>query len=292
MRTVRFYAQFLLFSVITLGVYFLFSDFARLKLNTADASTYLNIAENIASGKGFVLSFDLYQFFTALYHPILPYMQSVYPLLCSFVFMLHGGMEQVIKLNIFILGINSALAFYIIQRYVPSRLNVLFLIWLVFSFNFYISALFAWTEELHLLLFLISFIVFLRFPENPRLLGWVGVLNGFLFLIRVAQIYSILAYLLVICITDGRTQEKMKNVVVFMAGFFVVVLPYQLFNLVVYHALYPQYIKPAADYTLARISSASTYQEGHVGILNPSGFKFSFANVGYFDRSIRSFHTN
>jgi len=287
---IRFYTQFLLFSVITVGIYFIFEEFASLKLNTADASTYLNIGENIVSHKGFVVSYNLYQSFTSLYRPIWPYMQSLYPLLCALVFKFHGGLEQVIKVNIFILGLNSALAFYIIQRFIPSRLNVFFLIWLAFSFNFYVSAFFAWTEEFHLFLFLISFVLFLRFPQNPRILGWVGVFNGVLFLVRVAQVYSILAYLLIICVTEDNVQEKLRNILNFSAGILAVVVPFQIFNWVAYHSLYPQYIKPAADYTLARISNLSTYRPGHVGIDNPIGFRFSVENCWYFYQHMMEFY--
>jgi len=273
----------LVFLMITLGVYYIFADFALLKLNTADASTYLNIAENIVSHKGFVVSYNLYQFFTAHYYPIWPYMQSIYPLLCSIVFMFHGGIEQVIRLNIFILGLNTALIFYIIQTVVPSRLNVLFLVCMVFSFNFYISAFYAWTEQFHLLLF---FIIFLKYSDRPRGLAAVGLLNGILFLVRVAQIYNIMAYLLVILIAEVNIRQRTKNVLIFMGGFLAIVGPYQLFNLAVYHAFYPQYIKPAADYTMARISKLSTYKPGYPGLYNPVGFG---GNREYFYQHLSDF---
>ncbi len=275
-------AQFLLFFVITLGVYLVFVDFAHLKFITADAGTYLNIAENIASHKGFVTSFNIYQFFITHDHPLWPYIPPLYPLLCSLVFMLHGGIEQVIKLNILILGINTALIFYIIQTLVPSRFNLLFLIFLLFSFNFYHSALFPWTEQFHLLLFLISFILFLRFSKQPRWLGWLGIINGVLFLIRVSQTYSILAYLLVILVTDDKIQVRLKNAFIFTAGFMMVFVPYQLFNCLAYHSFFPQYIKPAAEYSLAGISNLSTYRPGVLGIYNPLGIRFSMANIRYF----------
>src|ERR1039457_4065908 len=44
---------FLLFGLITFGVYLIFVDFAHLRFITPDASTYLNISENIISQKGF-----------------------------------------------------------------------------------------------------------------------------------------------------------------------------------------------------------------------------------------------
>jgi len=280
-------AQFLFYSVIILGVYFIFADFARLKLNTADASTYLNIAENIAAHKGFVVTFDLYQFFTAHEHPLWPFLHPVYPLLCALVFILHGGIEQVIRLNIFILGINAALVFYLISRYCPSRLNLLFLFCLVFSFNFFYTSIFPWTEQLHLMFFLITFILFLRFPDRLAGLLSVGALNGFLFLIRVSHVYSLPAYLLVLGLSGGEFRERLRNVLVFLAGFLAVLGPYQLFNWLVFHSLYPEYLKPAADYTLARVSHLSGYRPGHAGMYNPSGFQFAMSHIGYFCNHVK-----
>ena len=281
--------QSLFFIVIVLGVYFSFADFARLKLNTADASTYLNIAENIASHKGFVVSFNLYQSFTSHYYPIWPYIQSIYPILCSFVFMAHGGIEQVIKMNIFILGLNAALIFYIILVFVPSRLNALFLIWLVFSFDFFYSAMFAWTEQLYLLLFLISFILFLRYSNSSRGLLWIGVLNGVLFLVRVAHAYSFMAYVVLIFLAEGSFSQRSKNALILAGGFLLIVGAYQLFNYLVYHSFYPQYIKPAVDYTQARILGVSTYREGYTGLYDPFSQRSSFAHLGYFYRHIGQF---
>jgi len=263
-------------------VYLIFADFAALKLNTADASTYLNIAENIVSHKGFVVSFDLYQFFSGHYHPLWPFMHPIYPLLCSLVFLVHGGIEQVIRLNIIILGLNAALIFYIAQRYISSRFNVLFLVFVIFSFNFFYSAIFPWTEQLHLLIFLICFILFLKFPNQPRALWWVGVLNAVLFLIRVSHIYSIAAYLFIICVSEEKIQQRLKNALIFIFGFLIVMGPYQLFNWVNYHTFYPEYLKPAADYTLARVSNLAYYHLGHIGIINPQGFKHSAIQITYF----------
>ncbi|MBF0511183.1 MAG: hypothetical protein HQL13_02530 [Candidatus Omnitrophica bacterium] len=286
------YLRFLLYAIITLGVYWAFQDFALFQFNTADASTYLNIAENICSHKGFVVSYNLYHFFTSHYYPIWPYMQFLYPLLCSCVFKLHGGLEQVIRVNIFILGLNAAFVFYIVRRFVPSRLNVFFWVTLVFSFNFYFTAFYAWTEQLHLLIFLVSFILFVRFPQDRRVLLGVGMLNGVLFLIRVAQIYSILAYVMMMVFLDKGLRQKLISIGVFLLGFLMVLAPFQLFNWGHYHALYPQYIKPAADYTLARISSFSCYHEGKVGIFNPQGFRCAWDNVGHFCHHLKAFYSH
>src|SRR4051812_42567640 len=123
----RFWSIFFSILIVT-AVYLMFVDFAAIKMITADASTYLNIGENITHGRGFTVSFNLYQHFNTLYHPLWQYMQPVYPLLCALVMFFKGGIEEVTKVNIFILGINAALVFWIIRQFVPSRLNGLFIV--------------------------------------------------------------------------------------------------------------------------------------------------------------------
>ena len=221
-------SQFLVFIAIVFGVYFIFVDFSGLKLNTADASSYLNVAENIVTHKGFVVSYNLYESFNSFYHPIWPYMQSLYPLLCALVFKLHGGIEQVIKVNILILGINSALIFYIIQKLIPTRFNVLFVFFLVFSSNFFISALYPWTEQLHFLCLIITFILFLKYSRSPKCLYGLGFLNAVFMLVRVAHVYNFFGFLPVLFIGKDPLRRKLHRAFSFVGGFIMAYGLYQV----------------------------------------------------------------
>ena len=269
-------SNFLVYIIIIFGIYDVFEGLSHLTLNTADASTYLNIAENVVSHRGFVVSFNLYQFFTTHYHPIWPYIQPVFPLLCALVFMAHGGIVQVIQTNIFILGLNAALIFYILQVYIPNRLNILFLVWLIFSPNVFYSSMFAWTEQSYLFLYLISFIIFLRWSHVTKAIFWIGTLNGVLFLARAAHVYCLVPYALMILWGEGSVSQRLKRALLFTGGFLLVVGAYQWINYTVYHSFYPEYLKPAVGYTQARISSLSTYRDGYAGLYDPLGEKFRF----------------
>ena len=271
-------SQFLVFIAIVFGVYFIFVDFSGLKLNTADASSYLNVAENIVTHKGFVVSYNLYESFNSFYHPIWPYMQSLYPLLCALVFKLHGGIEQVIKANILILGINSALIFYIIQRLIPTRFNVLFVFFLVFSSNFFISALYPWTEQLHFLCFIITFILFLKYSRSPKCLYGLGFLNAVFMLVRVAHVYNFLGFLPVLFIEKDPLRRKLHRAFSFVGGFIMAYGLYQLFCLFSYHILYPEYARSGAGYGLARLTDGIIYNPDKVGIQLFLGPFFSLKN--------------
>ncbi|MBF0521787.1 MAG: hypothetical protein HQL24_01900 [Candidatus Omnitrophica bacterium] len=258
----RFSPSFFIFSIIVIGVYLFFADFALMRWNTADGSTYLNIAENIANHKGFVVSYNFYHCFTGLYHPLWPYMQPLYPILCS-LFVTHGGITQVIRVNIFILGINSALIFFLLQSLIRTRLNILFLFSLIFSFHFFISALACWTEQLHLLLFIISFILFIKFSAHRRILFWLGALNGLMMLVRFAHLYNFAAYILVILIgQEGREpfRDRLKSLISFSSGFILIFGSYELLNLIFFHSLYPQYAQPGANYYYASKTALATYR--------------------------------
>jgi hypothetical protein len=254
-------------TIIILGVFWVFKDYAALKILTADASAYLNIAENIITGRGFVISFNLYQSFSSLYYPIWPYIQPLYPLFCSL--FISGGIERVIQANIVLLGINAALLFCLLQILMPTKWNVIFIVWLIFSFNFFICATLPWTEEFHLALFLISFILFLKYAQNRSVLGWLGFLNGVLMLVRFAHIYHVAAYVAVLALWPGRGKDKLKNIMYFAGGFMVFFAAYQAFNWIAYHQLYPQYSQAATNYSKARFTHLPVYHEGGIGIDSP-----------------------
>ena len=282
--------RFLVFVVIVFGVYFIFVDFAGLKLNTADASSYLNVAENIASHKGFVTSYNLYESFKTFYHPIWPYMQLLYSLLCALVFKFHGTIEQVIKVNIFLLGVNSALIFYIIQKLIPTRLNVFFIFFLVFSSNFFISALYPWTEQFYFFCFIITFILFLKYTKSPKHLIGLGFLNGVWMLIRVAHLYNFLGFLPVFFIGKDPLRRKLHRAFCFAGGFMAAYGLYQLFCLISYHVFYPAYAQGAAGYGLARLTGAIIYNPDKAGIQIFLGSFFSLKSFWCMGEHLRDFY--
>ena len=282
------YKIFLL-GIVVFSIFIFFVDFVHLKFITADGSIYLNIAENIANHKGFVVSYNLCQCFKGLYHPIWAYYQPLYPIFASF-FINHGGMVEVIKANIFIFALNAILIFYIVERIIPSFFNLLFCFFLVISLNFYLSALFAWTEQLHFFCFIVTFILFLKFKDNPKHLLWLGFLNGIFMFIRVAHLYNFLAYLPVIFIGKDSLREKFNRAFSFVGGFTLAYGAYQLFCLLVYHTFYPYYARPGASYGMARFDSGIVYDLNKVGLQVPFGPVFYLQHLSYVGEHLRDFY--
>ncbi len=273
-------SKYLYFGILVLGIFIIFVDFAYLKLNTADGSIYLSTAENIASHKGFVVSYNLCQFFNTLYYPIWPYYQYLYTLLCSLLIK-HGGILQVIKANILFFAFNATLVFYMIRKLMPSRLNILFIFYLIFSFNFYISALYVWTEQFHLFCFLVTFLLFLKYSKQPKHLVWIGFLNGICMLIRVAHLFNFLAYLPFIFLQKDSWKMKFKRAIAFAGGFILFYGLYQLFCWCSYHAFYPQYAQPGANYGQASYVGGLIYSPDKVGIQITLGPVVSLLHFSY-----------
>lgn len=281
--------SFLVSALIGLGVFFIFFNFSYLKLNTADSSLYLSTAENIANHKGFVVSFNLCQSFNTLYHPLLPYYQPLYSFFSS-LFINHGGIVKVIQMNILFFALNAVLVFYIIQNLIPTRFNVFFIFILVFSSNFFTSALYPWTEQFHFFCFIITFMLFLKYAKSPKCLYWLGILNGVLMLVRVAHLYNFLGFLPVFFIGKDPLRQKFDRVFSFASGFILAYGLYQLFCFVLYHVLYPQFARPGVSYGLARLTDGIIYNPDKVGIQVSLGSFFSLKNFLFIGQHLRDFY--
>jgi hypothetical protein len=279
----------LILLLIVLAVFLIFLDFSYLKLNTADSSIYLSTAENIAHHKGLVVSYNLCQSFKGLYHPLLPYYQPLYSMFVSF-FIDHGGILLVIQMNILLFALNAALIFYLLQSFIPTRLNILFVFLLVFSYNFYFSSMYPWTEQFYFFGFIINFILFLKYKESRHILFWLGAFNGLLMLVRVAHLYNFAAFLPILFIGNDPWRRKCARALCFVSGFVVAYGFYQLFCLKTFHALYPEYARPGASYGMARITSGIIYNADKVGIQLSPGALFSMKSLGIIVRHLKDFY--
>ncbi len=264
--------------VISSALYLIFISFSYSGFNTADASLYLSTAENIAGHKGFVVSYNLYQQFNTLYHPVFPYYQPVYSLFAS-LFIGHGGIVKVVQVNILLFVFNVLLIYYLIQKLIPTRFNILFILFLAFSYDFYVSALYAWTEQLYFLCFIITFILFLKYSKSPRHLVWLGALNGVLMLVRVAHFYNFAGFLPLLFFGEYPLRQKFNKAFSFIGGFILAFGLYQLFCLAAYHAFYPECPRPAMDYSIAHHTSGIIYHLNTVGIQVLSGPFLTLGNL-------------
>ena len=274
MKNIRYILNYIFkfypYCILSLVVFIVFVDFAYLNFNSPDACIYLSTAENIAHHQGFLVSYNLSQSFKTLYYPIWPYYQYLYSIFCSF-FIDHGGSIQVIKINILLFALNVSFVFYIVQQLIPTRLNILFICSLTLSLDFFISALYPWTEQLHFFCFIITFILFLKYFKNPKHLIWLGFLNGVFMLVRYAHFFNVLGYLPFIFFDKAPFREKFNRTIAFVGGFVLFYGLYQMFCWHTYHAFYPQYARSIENYNLADEFGGIVYNLDKVGIQISSG---------------------
>lgn len=233
------------------------------ELMSPDAAGYLDIARRFWGHGSLVTGFDFYQYWPGATHPVLPYMQPLYPILLGWTAVL-GGVRAMIAANLVVFAIACGLTTTLTAR-VGGRVTAVFAgLILGFSSNALYSAIHPWTESLHLLVLLVAIGAFAR-PSVPRPL--VGVLLAVSALVRFAGVYNAAGLLLAVPLVRGWNRGALKDVVAILAGFLAVAIPYEAFCLLRYGALYPEYLAAAKDWTIATQSGGGTFRRAIPALL-------------------------
>jgi len=205
-----------------------------------DACLYLNMGKNFFEGRGFVITYNFSHFWKTLSYPAALFIHPLYSFFAGFVFFLFKSLKMVTFLNIFIAYLNLILIFYLF----PFSKRVRYFICILASFNytFFYTSLFPWTEQLHLSFLLVSFYFLKKFSQKrySYLPFIIGVIMGIATLVRVANVFNIVGYILIFLFFFS---PKLKNIFLFILGVTVIMLPYELFCFLNYGEFYPQYLK-------------------------------------------------
>lgn len=237
-------------------IFFATLPFARLELITADASGYLDIGRNLFSGNGAISTYNLYQFWPDISHPCLPYMQSVYPFIAGLIWWLFN-IKAVVVFNILLLSLNAILLYKIIRLELSCFISFQIVLLLGLSWNLVFSAIFPWSEHLHLFLFLLSLFIYCKYEASCLLLGMILAVS---YLVRVGSLYNISAFFITIAIIKGLKNNVLKDYFCILLGFSIIFLPYQLFCYFKYGLLYPEYLTAAKTFRGAEIFSGAVYK--------------------------------
>ncbi len=232
---------------------------SQAELMSPDASGYLDMGRNIFSGKGFVISYNLNQFWQGQEHPSLPYMHPLYPILAGALWSLFQSVIAVIQGNILLWALNCVLVFGVLRFCVDRWTALVACLFLGFARGLVFTALFPWTEQLHLFLLLAAVWLNLRFPRSQF---WVGLVLGFSFLARAGGLYSILAFGVTLVLLRGSSKEALAGYGKAALGLLLVVGGYEVMCLLLYHAAYPQYAGAAAGYWVAEHYPGASYSAG------------------------------
>ena len=279
---------------------------------TADSCIYMDIGRNLFSGKGFSISYNLYQFWANTpYYPAAPLFPPLFPFLVGIIWKMFHSLEATILLNVFLAAINSVLIYYlllIVYKDITDSARISFWTAVLLSIcaPMQQTSMFAWTEQLSLLFLLVA--VMLLMENNPtgmpvvpvftppvllrktnggvipltncmahpssdiprsssffafihahargllrrgikdynlktlRLIT-IGILFGLGFLTRVDMAFCFAAVILFLIVQRGINRESLRLHLCLVAGFLLIIVPYELFCIVKYNLLYPAYIK-------------------------------------------------
>ena len=215
-----------------------------------DACLYLNIGKNLIEKRGFVISYNFYHFWKDSFYPALPFIHPLFPFLCGIALAVFKSVKAVSFMNIFFIYLNLLLIFFLFPEI--SRKTRYFLCTLL-SLNytlFYVS-LFPWTESLHLFFLILSFYFLKKFSKKYSYFPLIiGIIMGVATLVRAANIFNILGYLLIFLFFYPY---KIRNLFLFLVGVSIILLPYEIICLIKYGIFYPQYLKAAKIYGQAKI---------------------------------------
>jgi len=253
-------------SFLFLIVFFLNLPLAKLQLMSPDASGYLDMGKNLFTGKGAISSFNLYQFWNGKYHPFLPYMQPIYPIVAGLIWILLN-LKAVIGFNILLLGINCIFLYKIFRiktDYITSFFITLFF---VFSQILVLPSIFPWTEHLHLFFLLSIIFLYLRYEKSKF---FIGILLGLSCLIRTASFYNVFAFGIALILLNGFSKKSFKEYGTILSGFLISYGLYEIFCYFKYKSFYPEYLICAKTYRAAEIYEGAFYKNSFPVLNMPS----------------------
>ncbi len=209
-------------------VYFIWITAKIYPFQTADGSIYMEVAQNIAQGKGlFYLSdgrLEPYVFWPPLY-----------PFLIGFFSKITGW--DVLTVSSLLSGICLVVTFYLLYKiFKLFKLNLfliasgLILYWLSWLFLLHFSTL---SETLFIPLFLASYYYLLRWSKEYRTKHLVlsGFFIGLALLTRYAAWGIIGAYLIILFIASKDMRSAFKNAFLFLIPVAILFTPWYLYTL-------------------------------------------------------------
>jgi len=249
--------DFLFISLLFLIIFLTNLPLANMELLSPDASGYLDMGRNLISGKGAVISSNIYQFWPEKYHPSFPYMQPLFPIIAGLIWSLIN-LKVVIGFNILLFAINCIFLYKILTLYVDYLISFLIAVFVGFTNTIVYTAIHPWTEQLHLFFLLLAIFIYLKYKKA---LFWVGMLLGISFLVKVASFYNIFAFGIALVVLRGFSKTALREYIEVTFGFLIIFLFYEMFCYFKYGVFYPEYLTAAKTYTTAKIAPGAFYKK-------------------------------
>ncbi len=229
--------------------------------NSSDTFLYLNIARNFLCGRGLVSSFNVYQYWTGLYYPALPFVHVVYSLFLSVLYFFFPSIQKLIFFNFILAFLNSYLIYRILKKIYHDRAIATWVACLVAAMvSTEITLLRLFTEQLSLLVTLSAVLFFVSKRElSRRDLAFIGLLCGIGFLVRSSAIIYPLCFFFALMLAkkDGLIRRTQPFLLLFWPLFIAGV--YGGFIFVRYGVFFPEYPGAFKNYYLATFTTGGAF---------------------------------
>jgi len=236
--------------------------------NSSDTFLYLDIAKNILAGRGPVVSFNVYQYWTGIFYPATVFIHTGFSYILAFLYALSPSISSLILFNFVIVFLNLWLIFLIaIRLYKDRALGVWAALIIASSVSVEITCLRLLTEQASLLATLFAAYIFISDDVTVRRKTiTVGLLLSIGIFIRSSSVIYPLAFFAAALCQDARSQDARAKA----KPLRVRALPYilwplcavALYETVVYfkfHSFFPQYPAAFKNYYLATFSGGGFF---------------------------------
>ncbi|HAJ56369.1 MAG TPA: hypothetical protein DCL35_01205 [Candidatus Omnitrophica bacterium] len=229
--------------------------------NSSDTFLYLDIARNFLKGRGLVLSFNIYQFWTGIFYPAIPFVHVGFSLFLSLLYLFFPSIEQLVLFNFVFAFLNSFLVYRIVKRLYGDKVSGAWIACIVAAtVSMQITLLRLLTEQLSLFITLSAVYFFVSKKDfSKKGLFWLGLLLASGFFIRSsAIIYPAVFFLAFLLAKDGGYKKwRMAALIVFCPLFVVGI--YELAVYAFFGVFSPQYPAAFKNYYLATFTHGGSF---------------------------------
>jgi len=228
---------FLLLLIVGLFLsYFVRQPYLKYCAVSPESLIEINIARNIANGKGLTLSIkETYDLDTPVVHSAVGERGLIYPLLISF---LVNKTLYIHWINIFISLLTAILFFYLVKNALNLQVAWLSFITLIFFPFTNLSASYLWNYTIILFFLILSGLVFSAWESVCGKIISGGIL-GLCFWSDPWGLFYILAFIPGLLLSEKKFKESLKSTGLFVLGFFIVSVPLIIWIFSIYKTPYP-----------------------------------------------------